>query len=76
MSEREIFIAALHKRDAAERSAFVGDACQGDADLRQRVDGLLREHDQLGHFLESPAPLRRPSSTAPARSLARTSCGS
>src|SRR5262245_64141762 len=37
-----------------ERSAFLERACGGDADLRQRVEGLLRTHEQAGDFLERP----------------------
>src|SRR5687768_2190935 len=54
MTEREIFAAALHHRNAAERAAFLGAACAGDAALRQRVESLLAEHEQLGSFMEFP----------------------
>ena len=54
MTEREIFAAALHHRNAAERAAFLGAACEGDAALRQRVESLLAEHEQLGSFMEFP----------------------
>jgi hypothetical protein len=49
MNERDIFTAALH-RPPEERSAFLDEACQGDAPLRQQVDALLREHAQLDCF--------------------------
>jgi serine/threonine protein kinase len=55
MNEREIFIAARQKQSAAEVSAFLDEACAGDAGLRQRVLTLLHEQEQLGSFLESPA---------------------
>src|SRR5229473_1107370 len=55
MNEREIFITALNKQNAAERAMFLDGACGSNADLRERVEALLREHDQLGSFLESPA---------------------
>jgi tetratricopeptide (TPR) repeat protein/serine/threonine protein kinase len=54
MNERDVFTAALH-RPPEERSAFLDEACHGDALLRQQVDALLREHAQLGSYLESPA---------------------
>jgi hypothetical protein len=54
MNERDIFTAALH-RPPEERSAFLDEACHGDARLRQQVDALLREHAQLGSYLEAPA---------------------
>jgi serine/threonine protein kinase/tetratricopeptide (TPR) repeat protein len=56
MTERDLFIAALREGDPAERAAYLDRACGGDAALRGRVEALLREHEQLGSFLESPAP--------------------
>jgi serine/threonine protein kinase/tetratricopeptide (TPR) repeat protein len=55
MNEREIFIAALEQRDPAERAAFLDRACGEDRALRECVEELLREHEQLGSFLERPA---------------------
>ncbi|MBI2947740.1 MAG: protein kinase [Verrucomicrobia bacterium] len=52
---REIFLAALGKAGAEERAAFVSRACGNDRALRERVDELLREHDTVGTFLETPA---------------------
>ena len=54
MSEREIFTAALAKEVPAERSAFLDEACAGDAPLRQRVESLLAEHEQVGSFMDVP----------------------
>ncbi len=55
MTEREIFVAALHQPGPAERRAFLDRACGEDADARGRVEALLAEHDRLGSFLEGPA---------------------
>src|SRR5258707_14683357 len=55
MTERDIFIAALHQSDPAERAAFLGRACADDWPLRDRIDSLLREQEQLGSFLEQQA---------------------
>ena len=55
MNERDVFIAALQRQNAADRSVFLQEACGSNADLRQQVEVLLREHDQLGSFLEAPA---------------------
>jgi serine/threonine protein kinase len=55
MNEREIFIAALQRQNAADRSAFLDEACGSNAELREHVEALLSEHDELGSFLESPA---------------------
>jgi serine/threonine protein kinase/WD40 repeat protein len=55
MTEREIFIAALHQPDAAQRAAFLDRACGTDQAQRDRVEELLSEQEQLGSFLEQPA---------------------
>jgi serine/threonine-protein kinase len=49
-----IFWAAL-ARPAAERTAFLEQACAGDSNLRRQVDELLRGHEAAGGFLEQPA---------------------
>src|SRR6266487_261399 len=51
----ELFAAAI-ELPVAERAAYLDRACSGDPDLRQRVEGLLKEHDDLGDF-----PEKRPS---------------
>src|SRR6266550_1422199 len=53
--QQEIFLAALEKRDAAERAAYLDAACAGTEALRKRVEGLLQEEKDLGTFLEIPA---------------------
>jgi eukaryotic-like serine/threonine-protein kinase len=68
MNEREIFIAARQKQSAAELSAFLDEACAGDAELRQRVLMLLREQELLGSFLEWPAGLAPPREVKPPQS--------
>jgi len=55
MSERDLFIAALERDDPAERDAYLSAACGGDADLRRRVERLLRLHQEAGSFLKPPA---------------------
>jgi len=37
-----------------DRDAFLDQACNGDEDLREKVEALLRAHDRLGDFLEEP----------------------
>ncbi len=56
MNERTIFFEALDRDDPAERSAFLDQACGGDAALRQRIEALLCCHANAGDFLASPAP--------------------
>src|SRR4029078_8851437 len=50
----EVFHAAL-QCSAAERDAFLIDACDGDATLRQEVQKLLVSFEAAGSFLETPA---------------------
>src|SRR6266481_1434898 len=38
----------------AERTAYLEEACKGDAALRQRVEDLLHFHEQAEGFLEGP----------------------
>ncbi|MCA8997228.1 MAG: protein kinase [Planctomycetaceae bacterium] len=49
-----IFLAALAKDSPEEREAFLQDVCGDNADLRMRVDALLRAYQDAGSFLESP----------------------
>jgi eukaryotic-like serine/threonine-protein kinase len=50
-----IFVAATEEANAAGRAAFLDCECGTDAELRQRVDALLRAHDNPGSFLDRPA---------------------
>jgi serine/threonine protein kinase/WD40 repeat protein len=52
---RTIFFAAV-ERTPAERCVFLDEACGGNAQLRQRVDALLRAHDEPGAFLSEARP--------------------
>ena len=54
MTERELFIAALRLPEGEGRAAFLEAAC-ADRPLRERVESMLRDHEQLGSFLDSPA---------------------
>jgi WD40 repeat protein/serine/threonine protein kinase len=58
MNERSIFMEALEEDAPARRSAFLDQACGGDAALRRRVEALLQSHEQAGEFLAKPAPER------------------
>ena len=51
--EITIFTEAL-KVSPQERDAFLERSCDGDEDLRRKVEGLLRAHGRLGNFLEEP----------------------
>jgi predicted Ser/Thr protein kinase len=54
MTEESIFTAALEKHSAAERNAYLDEACGSNQAMRQRVEALLRSHDEAGKFLEEP----------------------
>src|SRR5262249_55604204 len=54
MNERTIFMEALEKETPAQRSDYLDAACAGDEALRQRVEALLRSHEQAGNFLAKP----------------------
>ena len=73
MSERDVFTAALQIADPAERSAYLGQACAGDAALRQRVEMLLKTHGRAGDFLERPVaePIEADGATAAIDTAAR-----
>ncbi len=49
-----LFLAAA-KLPPTERQAYLDQACQGNTELRRRVEQLLQAHDQAGGFLDSPA---------------------
>ncbi len=51
---KEIFSSAL-RYEPAQRSAFLSEACSGDAVLRQEVESLISAHEKDGSFIDSPA---------------------
>jgi hypothetical protein len=51
MTEKDIFTVALQLTDPDARSAYLTQACRGDAALRRRVEILLRTYGRLGDFL-------------------------
>ncbi len=55
MTDETIFATALDKADPAERAAFLAEVCGGDAERRQRLEGLLAAHAGAADFLERPA---------------------
>ena len=52
---KAIFLEAAGQPDGPARVAHLDRACGGDADLRARVEALLRSHDAAGSFLGTPA---------------------
>src|SRR4051812_26010661 len=67
-----IFFAALEKPDPGERAAYLDAACQGDSDLRRRVERLLEARPQVGNFLQQPLA---DSPEAVARHAGEGACG-
>src|SRR5262245_12327299 len=55
MNEREVFINALERQNAADRSGYLDRVCAGNASLRRRVEVLLRAHERAGNLLQRPA---------------------
>jgi eukaryotic-like serine/threonine-protein kinase len=54
MNETVIFSAAI-KLSPEQRPSFVKAACAGNPQLEQEVDALLKEHDEIGSFIDHPA---------------------
>ena len=50
-----VFAAAVALASAAERAAYLDQACVGDVALRGHVEALLRAHERAGHLLDRPA---------------------
>jgi hypothetical protein len=53
-TEESIFGEALDKSFPEERAKFLDRACGGDPTLRERIENLLRSHEQAGSFLQKP----------------------
>jgi serine/threonine protein kinase/tetratricopeptide (TPR) repeat protein len=54
---KAVFDEAAEIAAPERRAAYLERACGGDAELRRRVDGLLRALDDAGSFLEAPPDL-------------------
>src|SRR5215472_9982212 len=52
----ERLVSLAQERQPLERARFLDEACAGDEQLRERVEALLRAHEQLGDFLAQPPP--------------------
>jgi hypothetical protein len=51
--ELDIFTEAI-RVPIQKRAAFLDIACDGDENLRGKVEALLEAHDRIGNFLEEP----------------------
>src|SRR3954469_23485057 len=65
MNERSIFTEALDRDTPADRAAYLDTACAGDPALRERVEALLRSHEEAGEFPGKLAPQRLADDPAP-----------
>jgi len=70
MTEESLFAAALEKATAAERLAFLEEACGGDAALLQRLQLLLAAHERACGILDRDAD--EPGADAPVAAVATT----
>jgi tetratricopeptide (TPR) repeat protein/serine/threonine protein kinase len=70
-----VFTGALDRDSGPERAAYLDEACGADAALRERVEALLRAHEQVGGFLE-PRGTVAFGSTSPAVEPANPLAGS
>src|SRR5437667_6170800 len=52
---RECFSKALQCQTAEEQAAYLEQVCQGDAELRARLEELLQAHREAGSFLQEPS---------------------
>jgi TolB-like protein/Tfp pilus assembly protein PilF len=42
-------------RPPEERASFLGQVCHGDEGMRKQVEAMVKSHERLGDFIESPA---------------------
>jgi serine/threonine-protein kinase len=71
-----ILCEAVEIESAAQREAFLEEACADNADLRRRLHKLIADHFKAGHFLEEPliaaaATLNRPVAECPGTMVGR-----
>jgi hypothetical protein len=60
---KELFVAALDLPDPQARQVFLERECGADADLRQRLEILLKAHDEPASALERPLTAAAPATT-------------
>ena len=65
---KEIFEGALERR-GAEREAFLNRVCDGETEVREEVDSLLRSYEVAGSFMEAPAVAQAADDLAAAQKL-------
>jgi serine/threonine protein kinase len=53
---QSLFLAAVGAGTPADRAVLLEQECGADAELRRRIEALLRAHDESGSFLDELAP--------------------
>ncbi|MHC4439783.1 MAG: hypothetical protein ACYS3S_20695 [Planctomycetota bacterium] len=51
---KAIFSEAIEKQTHEERAAYLKEVCGKDSELRSKIEGLLKAHEQAGSFLVVP----------------------
>ena len=62
-----IFTECLARDPDEKRSRYLDEACQGNPQVRGRVEELLRAHSDAGNFLGGPPPAVAPTIDQPPR---------
>src|SRR5437588_6247003 len=55
-AQKSVFVAAIEIVSAAERAAFLDEACKGNPPLRAEVESLLRAHESPQPILDAATP--------------------
>src|SRR5262249_17837765 len=71
---KQIFLNALERNSPEDLLRYLDEACRGNADLRSRVEALLRAHRDVGNFLGGP-PAPNPTADGPAAEKPGTMIG-
>src|SRR5689334_4580237 len=56
--ERSVFLEALERDTPEKRDVYLATVCGADVGLRQRVEALLRSHEESAGLFGKPAPER------------------
>ncbi len=67
LDEEAVFHIARDLSDEAKRTTYLDQVCGGDLALRERVEALVKIHEQEKSFLESAQEATAPSLTYPNR---------
>ena len=71
-SPKAVFMEALEREDPVERARFLDDTCGEDVALRERVEKLLRAHDEAGGFFSQTSKVSPSVAAAGSKALPLT----